>query len=40
MKALKTFIKPFEEPQGSVKMKFYDDIYLNTIFWNVPSGKG
>ena len=33
MKALMTFIKPFEGPQKSVK-------YFNTAFWNAQGEKG
>ena len=34
MKAFKAFIKPFEAPQGSVKIKIYVNFYFNIIFLN------
>ena len=34
MEALKTFIKPFEGPQRSVKIKISVNFYFNTTFWN------
>ena len=38
MKVFKAFIKPFEAPQKSVKIKIWD--FLNKIFWNALGGKG
>ena len=32
MKALKAFIKPFEAPQRSVKIKIKVNFYFNTTF--------
>ena len=32
MKALKAFMKPFESPQGSVKIKILINFYFNTTF--------
>ena len=32
MKGSKAFIKPFEAPQGSRKIKIYVNIYFNTTF--------
>ena len=40
MKALKTFIKPFEAPQRSVKIKIYVDFYFNITFSNAQDEKG
>ena len=37
--ALKSFIKPFEAPQRSVKIKNQVIFYFNTIFWNTQGGK-
>ena len=39
MKVLKAFIKTFEAPQKSVKIKIWVNFYLNTIFWNAQDGK-
>ena len=38
MKALKAFIKPFEAPQRSVKIKIEVNFYL-TNFLNAQDGK-
>ena len=40
MKALKTFIKPFEAPQGSVKIKISFNFYFNTAFRNERAFRG
>ena len=32
MNALKAFIKPFEAPEGSVKIKIQVNFYFNTTF--------
>ena len=40
MKTLKTFIKPFEAPQRSVKIKIQVNFYFNTTFWNAQDEKG
>ena len=40
MKALKAFIKPFEAPQRSVKIKIGVNFYFNINFLNVQDGKG
>ena len=40
MKVLKAFIKPFEAPQRSVKVKIKVNIYFNTNFCNARGGKG
>ena len=40
IKALKAFIKPFEGPQRSVKIKFSLNIYCNTTFRNAWDVKG
>ena len=37
---IKAFIKPFEAPQWSVKIKIYINFYFNTSFWNTRDGKG
>ena len=37
---LKAFIKPFETPQRSVKMKIYVNFYFNTTFWNAQGREG
>ena len=37
---LKAFIKPFEAPQWSGKIKFQCNFYFNTPFWNARGGKG
>ena len=34
------FIKPFEPPQKSVKIKIYFNFYFNTTFRNAQGGKG
>ena len=39
IKALKAFIKPFEAPQRSVKLKISVNIYFDTTFWNAQDGK-
>ena len=39
MKAFKTFIKPFETPQRSVKIKIKVNFYFNTTVWNAQDGK-
>ena len=38
MKALKTFIKPFEAPQ-IVKLKIKANFYFTTTFWNAWGGR-
>ena len=40
MKALKAFIKPFEAPQRSVKIKIQLNFYFNTAFRNEQAFKG
>ena len=41
MKALKAFIKPFEAPKGSMKIKIYVIFYFYLNFLNAPpGGKG
>ena len=40
MKAFKAFIKPFEAPQRSVKIKILVNFYFNTTFCNERGGKG
>ena len=40
MKALKAFIKPFEAPQRSVKIKIELKLYFNTNFRNARDVKG
>ena len=40
VKALKAFIKPFEAPQGSVKIKLSVNFYFNATFWNARGEKG
>ena len=40
MKALKAFIKPFEAPQGSVKIKIELNFDFNTAFRNEQIFKG
>ena len=40
MKALKAFIKPFEAPQRSVKIKISLNFYFNTAFRNARNVKG
>ena len=40
MKALKAFIKPFEAPQRSVKIKIQVNFYFNSTFWNAQGEKG
>ena len=40
MKALRTFIKPSEAPQRSVKIKISVDSYLDINFLNAQDGKG
>ena len=40
MKALKAFMKPFEGPQSSVKIKIEVNFYINTTFWNARGGMG
>ena len=40
MKAFKDFIKPFEAPQRSVKIKIWVNFYSNTTFENARVGKG
>ena len=39
MKALKAFIKPFEVPQRSVKIKILINFYFNINFLNAQDGK-
>ena len=39
METLKAFIKSFEAPQRSVKIKIYVSFYFNTIFWNTQGEK-
>ena len=39
MKTLKAFIKPFETPQRSVKIKIYLNFYFNTAFRNARDVK-
>ena len=40
MKAFKAFIKPFEMPQRSVKMKIYRNSYFNTNFHKCMGREG
>ena len=40
MKAFKAFIKPFEAPQRSVKMKIKVNFQFDTTFRNARGGKG
>ena len=40
MKASKAFIKPFETPQRSVKIKISVNFHFNTTFWNAQGEKG
>ena len=40
MKALKTFIKRSEAPQGNVKIKIQVKFYFNKTFYNARDGKG
>ena len=40
MEAFKAFMKPFEAPQGSVKIKSYVNFYFITTFWNAQDWKG
>ena len=40
MKSLKTFMKPFEAPQRSVKIKIKLNFYFNTTFRNARDVKG
>ena len=40
MKVLKAFIKPFEAPQRSVKIKIWVNFYFSKTFWNAEDGKG
>ena len=40
MKASKAFIKPFETPQRSVKIKISVNFHFNTTFWNTQGEKG
>ena len=40
MKALKAFIKRFEGPQRSVKIKIQVNFYFNKTFYNARDGKG
>ena len=37
--AFKAFIKPFEAPQRSEKIKIYVNLYSKTTFWNAQDGK-
>ena len=37
--AFKAFIKPFEVPQRSVKIKIYFNFYFNKTFRNAQDGK-
>ena len=39
MKALNAFIKPFEAPQRSVKIKISVNFYFNSTFLNARGGK-
>ena len=39
IKALKAFIKPFEVPQRSVKIKILINFYFNINFLNAQDGK-
>ena len=39
LKALKAFIKPFEVPQRSVKIKILINFYFNINFLNAQDGK-
>ena len=40
MKALKAFIKPFEVPKRSVKIKIQLNFYFNITFRNARDAKG
>ena len=40
MKALKVFIKTFEAPQRSLKIKIEVNFYFKLTFWNDRGGKG
>ena len=40
MKALKAFIKPFEVPKRSVKIKIQLNFYFNTTFKNARDAMG
>ena len=40
MKAFKAYIKPFEAPQRSVKIKIKLNFYINTTFRNARDVKG
>ena len=40
MKALKAFIKPFEVPKRSVKIKIQLNFYFNITFRNAQDAKG
>ena len=40
IKAFKVFIKPFEAPQRSVKIKIQVNFYFNTTFENAWDGEG
>ena len=40
MKALRAFLKPFEAPQRSVKIKIWVNFYFCTTFLNACGGKG
>ena len=40
MKALRAFIKPFEAPQRSVKIKIELNFYFNAAFRNARDRKG
>ena len=40
MKALKAFIKPFEAPQRSVKIKIEVNFYFKINLLNAQDGKG
>ena len=39
MKALKAFIRLFEAPQRSAKIKISVNFYFTTTFWNEQGGK-
>ena len=39
LKALKAFIKPFEAPQRSVKIKIEVNLYFNINYLNAQDGK-
>ena len=40
MKVLKAFIKPFDAPQRSMKIKIYVNFHFNVAFWKARGGKG